>query len=60
MAHLFAMKEVALQAGVSLATVDRVMHQRLGVRPSTRRRVEQAFAELERQQQQVGLQDGAS
>ena len=56
MAHVFAMKEVALQAGVSLATVDRVLHQRTGVRPATRRRVEQAFAELERQQQQVGLQ----
>lgn len=55
MAHEFAMKEVALQAGVSLATVDRVFHQRSGVRASTRRRVEQACAELQRQQQQVGL-----
>lgn len=55
MAHVFAMKEIALQAGVGLATVDRVLHQRPGVRPATRRRVEQACAELERQQQQVGL-----
>lgn len=55
MAHEFAMKEIALQAGVSLATVDRVLHQRAGVRASTKRRVEQAQAELARQQQQVGL-----
>lgn len=55
MAHVFAMKEVALQAGVSLATVDRVFHRRPGVRPATRQRVEQACAELERQRQQVGL-----
>ena len=55
MAPVFAMKEVSLQAGVSLATVDRVLHQRPGVRPATRRRVEQACAELARQQQQVGL-----
>ena len=55
MAHTFAMKELALQAGVSLATVDRVLHRRPGVRPSTQRRVEQAHAELQRQQQQLGL-----
>ena len=55
MAHEFPIKEVALQAGLSLATVDRVVHQRPGVRASTRRRVEQAQAELRRQQQQVGL-----
>lgn len=55
MAHDFAMKEVALQAGVSLATVDRVLHQRPGVRAATQRRVEQACAELARQRQQVGL-----
>lgn len=45
MAHTFAMKELALQAGVSLATVDRVLHRRPGVHPSTQRRVEQAHAE---------------
>jgi LacI family transcriptional regulator len=49
------MKEIALQAGVSLATVDRVLHQRPGVHPSTQRRVRQAQVELERQQAQVGL-----
>lgn len=50
------MKELALQAGVSLATVDRVLHRRPGVTAATQRRVQQAWAELERQQQQVGLQ----
>src|SRR6218665_4078881 len=55
LAHDFAMKELALQAGVSLATVDRVVHQRPGVRAATPRRVQQAWAELERQQQQVRL-----
>ena len=55
MRHHFAMKELALQAGVSLATLDRVLHQRPGVRPATQRRVQQARAELQRQQQQVGL-----
>ena len=55
MAHVFAMKEIALQAGVSLATVDRVLHQRPGVRAATQRRVHQAQVELERQQRQVGL-----
>ncbi len=56
MAHDFAMKEIALQAGVSLATVDRVLHRRPGTRPATQRRVQQAITELERQQRQVGLQ----
>jgi LacI family transcriptional regulator len=55
MTHAFAMKEIALQAGVSLATVDRVLHQRPGVRAATQRRVHQAQVELERQQRQVGL-----
>lgn len=55
MPHPHAMKEIALQAGVSLATVDRVLHQRPGVRQSTQRRVRQACDELDRQQQQVGL-----
>lgn len=55
MAHEFPMKEIALQAGVSLATVDRVLHQRPGVRKATLRRVQQAQTELARQAQQVGL-----
>ncbi len=55
MAHAFSMKEIAVQAGVSLATVDRVLHQRPGVRLATQRRVHQAEVELQRQRQQVGL-----
>lgn len=56
MAHPHLLKAVALQAGVSLATVDRVVHQRAGVRAHTVRRVQQAMTELERQSAQVGLQ----
>jgi LacI family transcriptional regulator len=56
MAHPHLMKAIALQAGVSLATVDRVIHQRAGVRAHTVRRVQQAISELERQSNQVGLQ----
>ena len=56
MSHPHLLKAVALQAGVSLATVDRVVHQRPGVRPHTVRRVQQAVNELERQSVQVGLQ----
>ena len=49
------MKEIAWQAGVGLASVDRVLHERPGVSPAMRRRVQQACLELERQHQQVGL-----
>lgn len=56
MAHPHLLKAVALQAGVSLATVDRVLHARPGVRAHTVRRVQQAMAELERQSAQIGLQ----
>lgn len=56
MSHPHLLKAIALQAGVSLATVDRVLHQRAGVRAHTVRRVEQAQAELQRQSAQVGLQ----
>lgn len=55
MAHPHLLKDVASQAGTSIATVDRVLHQRGGVRQHTVRRVEQALAELERQKSQVGL-----
>jgi LacI family transcriptional regulator len=55
MVDRFPMKEIALQAGVSLATVDRVLNERPGVRATTHRRVHQAWAELQRQQEQVGL-----
>jgi len=55
MAHPHLVKDIALQAGVSVATVDRVLNQRAGVRQHTQRRVAQALAELERQSAQVGL-----
>jgi LacI family transcriptional regulator len=37
------MRDIARQAGVSLATVDRVLHHRPGVRPDTVRRVREAM-----------------
>nr|WP_285817049.1 LacI family DNA-binding transcriptional regulator [Janthinobacterium kumbetense] len=44
-----------MQAGVSVATVDRVIKQRGGVHANTVRRVMQALDELARQSTQVGL-----
>lgn len=38
--------DVAREAGVSLATVDRVLNARSGVRPATARKVEEAMAKL--------------
>jgi ABC-type sugar transport system substrate-binding protein len=37
------LKDIARQAGVSLATVDRVLHSRAGVRPDTLRRVKETI-----------------
>ncbi|GAB2185043.1 LacI family DNA-binding transcriptional regulator [Roseibium sp. LAB1] len=51
MTHRFPIKEIALQAGLGTATVDRVLNGRAHVSPQTRRRVEDAIIELE---QQVG------
>ena len=48
-------RDVAEQAGVSEATVDRVLHGRPGVSPRAVRAVEAAVLELERQQSQVRL-----
>jgi len=53
MTHRFPIKEIALQAGLSTATVDRVMNGRAHVSPQTRRRVEDAIAELEQQEGQL-------
>lgn len=50
MSRRFLMKDIALQAGVGLATVDRVLNGRSHVHEHTRRRVQQAINELERQQ----------
>ncbi len=40
---VLTLKDIARQAGVSLATVDRVLHNRPGVRPDTVRRVKAAI-----------------
>ncbi|ACI56750.1 LacI family transcriptional regulator [Rhizobium leguminosarum] len=50
MAHLFLVKDIAFQAGLSTATVDRVLNGRPGVRQQTEMRVKAAIAELEKQQ----------
>lgn len=49
MTRKFTLKEIAFQSGLSLATVDRVLHGRAGVRSATQERVAAAMAELERQ-----------
>ena len=55
MTRSFLVKDIALQAGTSVATVDRVLNHRGGVRSHTVRRVEQAIRELEQQRDQIGL-----
>jgi len=55
MSHPFRVREIAAQAGLSEATVDRALHNRPGVRASTARQVQQAIADLERQQTQLRL-----
>ncbi|WP_460930805.1 LacI family DNA-binding transcriptional regulator [Shinella zoogloeoides] len=49
MAHPFLVKDIAFQAGLSTATVDRVLNGRPGVRRQTAARVHAAIDELERQ-----------
>lgn len=49
MPRRFGIKEIAVQAGLSPATVDRALHGRAHVRSLTRDRVAAAIAELERQ-----------
>lgn len=53
--HPYRVREIAVQAGLSEATVDRVLNKRGGVRASTEREVHQAIADLERQQSQLRL-----
>ncbi|MER5173514.1 LacI family DNA-binding transcriptional regulator [Thioclava sp. GXIMD2076] len=49
MAHRFTVKEIALQSGLSAATVDRALHGRAHLRAQTAQRVAQAIEELEAQ-----------
>lgn len=53
MTHRFPVKEIALQAGMSTATVDRVLNNRAHVSPQTRRRVSDAIEELAQQEGQL-------
>lgn len=53
MAHRFLVKDIALQAGLGTATVDRVLNARGGVRHQTMRRVEHAIKELEEQEHSI-------
>jgi LacI family transcriptional regulator len=53
--HPYRIREIAAQAGLSEATVDRVLHGRSGVRESTIREVRQAISDLDRQRSQVRL-----
>jgi LacI family transcriptional regulator len=54
-AHRYKIREIAQQSGLSVATVDRVLNDRPGVRANTRAEVEQAIADLDKQRAQLRL-----
>ena len=55
MRRQYRVVDIAAQAGLSHATVDRVLHGRAGVRPETVAQVQRAIGELDRQRVQVEL-----
>ena len=55
MGHRYRIREIAVQAGLSERTVDRVLNDRGQVRESTAHEVQQAIADLDRQRSQLRL-----
>lgn len=55
MPHRYKVREIAQQSGLSEATVDRVLHNRPGVRENTVAEVNQAIADLDKQRAQLRL-----
>lgn len=53
MTHRFPIKELALQAGLSTATVDRALNDRPHVSPQTKARIAAAIEELKTQESQL-------
>ncbi len=53
--HPYRLREIAQQSGLSQSTVDRVLHERPGVRAGTVAEVHRAIADLDRQASQVRL-----